>query len=95
MGRFLKLPQQGAGGQGGRRTGRGLTSEVALLGEGDPQVAVLPAEAVGEEGREGGPVLPQELSPPGQPLQCRAEEMWASGGGLAGGGGHGEPTSGT
>lgn len=46
-----------------------LTSEVALLGEGDPQVAVLPAEAVSEEGREGDRVLPQELPPPGQLLQ--------------------------
>lgn len=49
--------------------GRRLTSEVALLCEGDPQVAVLPAEAVSEEGREGGRVLPQELPPPGQLLQ--------------------------
>lgn len=74
MGRFQKLPQQGD-----RGPGRELTSEVALLGEGDPQVAMLPAKAVSEEGGEGGRVLPQELSPPGQLLQCQAEETWASG----------------
>lgn len=46
-----------------------LTSEVALLSERDPQVVVLPAEAVCEEGGEGGHVLPQELPPPRQLLQ--------------------------
>ena len=50
-------------------SGRRLTSEVALLCEGNPQVAVWPAEAVSEESREGGRVLPQELPPPGQLLQ--------------------------
>lgn len=52
------------GGAGGR-----LTSEVAPLGEGDPQVAVAPAEAVGEEGGEGGGALPQEWPRPGRHLQ--------------------------
>lgn len=58
---------RGTGAQRGPR--RRLTSEVALLSEGDPQVAVVAAKAVSEEGREGGRVLPQELPPPGQLLQ--------------------------
>lgn len=68
-----------AEGQGPREgPGRRLTSEVAPLGEGYAQVAVLPAEAVGEEGREGGCMLPQELPRAlGQLLQ-RQWDMWAS-----------------
>lgn len=52
-----------------RRPGGQLTSEVASLSEGDPQVAVAPAEAVGEEGGEGGRALPQERPRPGRHLQ--------------------------
>lgn len=54
----------------GQETPRGrLTSEIALLCERDPQVTVLPAKAVREEGREGSRMLLEELEPQGQPLQ--------------------------
>lgn len=46
-----------------------LTSEVALLCERDPQVTMLSAKAVREEGREGSRMLLEELEPQGQPLQ--------------------------
>lgn len=58
---------RGTGAQ--RGPGGRLTSEVAPLGEGDPQVAVAPAEAVSEEGGEGGGALPQEQPRPGRHLQ--------------------------
>lgn len=76
--------------------GRGLTSEVALLGEGDPQVAVVAAKAVGEEGREGGRVLPQELPPPGQLLQGQVRSEWRTLAGVEPGEStSGKPSSGT
>lgn len=53
---------------------RSLTPEVALLCERDPQVTVLPAKAVCEEGREGSCMLLQELEPRGQPLQRQGRE---------------------
>lgn len=76
--------------------GRRLTSEVALLGEGDPQVAVVAAKAVGEEGGEGGRMLPQELPPPGQLLQGQVRSEWRKlAGGEPGEPARGKPTSGT
>lgn len=53
---------------------RRLTSEVALLCERDPQVTVLPAKAVGEEGGEGSCMFLEELEPHGQPLQGQGQE---------------------
>lgn len=50
-----------------------LTSEVALLCERDPQVSVLPAKGVREEGREGSCVFLEELEPHGQPLQRQGQ----------------------